>query len=481
MARIKATGWGAAHVSCGRRHAPLRSGDDGVPRPWPAARRVRTPVGAGRFDFVLDDLDVYRTPDGPLPPSPRHPREVAHWERLAYDAGTLLSRLHPQRADALAAALTALTPRPEAPGGVVSSVSSGDAFGGVVLSEPPDHVEFAASLVHEFQHMKLHALLDSWPLHDESEEPDRESYYAPWRDDPRPLHGLFQGVFAFFGVVDFWRRLTLVAEGGMLRRAQFQLVYWRTQTLDAYTALRSSPRLTAKGLEFVQMMGDTTAAWTEHPVVPTDVTTLAQEAAAAHRVLWRLHHLRPDPAAVAELAEAWSPSSPGTAAQPVTVTVWPDPGVAPSNTYAALLCRAATDPATPHSWPASQGVPGSDETGVDPSDLARLLGSPAEACRVSVAQITRWPRWHESWVRLSLALRRANTARATEDSGPDTSAAAEALTHRPELVQALLARISERTGSPPDPVLLAQWVGAGVTTQDFPGLPRTDTVFKAAP
>ncbi|MBG0564890.1 aKG-HExxH-type peptide beta-hydroxylase [Actinoplanes aureus] len=29
-------------------------------------------------------------------------------------------------------------------------------------------------------------------------------YYALWRDDPCPLNGLLQGVYAFVGITDFW-------------------------------------------------------------------------------------------------------------------------------------------------------------------------------------------------------------------------------------------------------------------------------------
>ena len=63
-------------------------------------------------------------------------------------------------------------------------------------------VELAVTLVHEFQHIKLGGLLHLAPLHDR--EPTRR-LYAPWRDDPRPLGGLLQGVYAFTGVTDFWR------------------------------------------------------------------------------------------------------------------------------------------------------------------------------------------------------------------------------------------------------------------------------------
>ncbi|WP_329375252.1 aKG-HExxH-type peptide beta-hydroxylase [Streptomyces sp. NBC_01483] len=463
-ARLHVREWDT-YIARGTRHVPLHGRDHSVPRLWHPVHRVQTAPEAGRFDFVLDDLDPYRVPGGLLPPTPRRPAEAATWESLIYEAGSQLSGIDRQRADALGAALTALTPRPKESCGMVSSVSSSDAFGGIVVSEPPDGVELAASLVHEFQHLKLHALLDSVPLHDESDEPNGEAFYAPWRDEPRPLPGLFQGVFAFFGVVDYWRRLTLTAKGDTLRRAQFQLVHWRTQTLEAYTALRSSPRLTGTGRDFVRLMGDTTAAWTEHPAVPGDVMVLAEEAVVAHRTRWRLHHLRPDAAAVAELADAWTSGALHASPWSMPVALCPDPAAAPSHTYAALLCRVATAPAGP----------GLRDSEVDPSDFARLFGSPDEARRLAVEQVTGGSDPHESWVRLGLALRRQRATPSAENLGTD--AAAFALTHRPELIRAVHALVAELTGAAPDLVALAAWIGAEDSTPDFPDLPKMDAAF----
>ena len=59
----------------------------------------------------------------------------------------------------------------------------------------------ASVLVHECQHAKLNAVLDLIPL----SRPDQARYYAPWREDPRPLGGLLHGAYAYLGVSDFWR------------------------------------------------------------------------------------------------------------------------------------------------------------------------------------------------------------------------------------------------------------------------------------
>ncbi|MDV6287982.1 HEXXH motif-containing putative peptide modification protein [Streptomyces sp. UP1A-1] len=85
---------------------------------------------------------------------------------------------------------------------VAVSASSGDSFGAMLISRPGSALALAETLVHEFQHSKLAALLHLFPLLDDDRE---ERYYAPWRADPRHLTGLLHGAYAFTGVAGFWR------------------------------------------------------------------------------------------------------------------------------------------------------------------------------------------------------------------------------------------------------------------------------------
>lgn len=453
--RVEGKGGGLTLLRRGGKSVRVLRPEDPTRSGWRPAYWVRTPVGTGSTQFVLDDIDPHRESDGPVAPAPLAASEAMAWAVAARAAGALLTQVDRRRAQALAAALAAVTPRPAALGGVVNSSSSSDAFGGIVASAPPDGMELAASLVHEFQHMKLHAVLNSVALHEESEEPEHEVFYAPWRDDPRPLPGLFQGVFAFFGVVDFWRRVTLVERGTRLRRAQFQLVYWRTQSQDVYRELCLSPRLTEAGRYFAALMGGTTVTWTDHGQVPEDIVEAALDAVRAHRARWRLRHLRPGPAAVAELAEAFSAGAPRAPRQPVTVMLCPDPAVAPSNAYTALLCKAATAASELRRVPVAHGFLGLSGAEIDSADLARLSGEPGEAQRLALGQVERWPREPEPWVRLGLAFNGSGTA----------------LGHCPEVVRAVYARVAEVMDMPPDPVALAAWIGVP-DLDGHPGPPR---------
>ncbi|MFE9331231.1 aKG-HExxH-type peptide beta-hydroxylase [Streptomyces sp. NPDC006925] len=441
-------------VTCGDTGVRLPDQGDPSPARWIPVNRVRTLDGKARFDVILDDMDPYRETDDPMPPRALPPADVTHWLRTFRDTGELLANVVPRQAEALAAALTALTPRPASSSGTVHSASSSNAFGGVVISAPPDAVELAVTLVHEFRHMKLHALQDSLKLHDnEAERPEEELFYAPWRDDPRPLPGFFHGVFAFFGVVDFWQRLAHQAEDARLRRrAQFQWMYWRTQTRDAYRALCLAQRLTADGRKFTAAMGSSTIhTWDHHAGVPEDVAALAMDAVFTHRARWRLHHLRPDSVAIAKLCEEWMSGASSASRHDIVGVLDPDTAVPPLDDYTTLMCQLATDPSLMH-----RARPRSDKQKRGPVDPIPLLVKATSAYRLAADQVARRPQQADLWARLGLALR-ANVRASVND--PDSVAATRSLAHRPEVVRALHIRVAAATGTPPDPVALAAWLG----------------------
>ncbi len=454
------------------RHTTVRvpANDETAAPFWHPAHRVRAPVGSRFFDFILDDMDPYRDAGSPAAPSRLSQAELTHWEQATRNAGSLLASVDSRQAEALAVTLKALTPLPGTTGGTVNSATSTDAFGGLTASVPLDGVDLAATLVHEFQHIKFNALQDRVEFHRDGNDGLYELFYAPWRDDPRPLSGLFHGVFAFIGVVEFWRKLALISSGERLRRAQFQLTYWSTQTREAYVELCSSRRLTDAGEYCRGLMGRTVATWADTAPVPEDVAMLAAEAVVAHRMRWRLHHLRPDAAAVAELADAWASGTPHCHGRHVPVSLCPDRDVTPSDAKTALLCKVATAPSELVRTSATSLAAPPGGNGLDPADLARLCGLLDQACQLSCDQVTRWPERHETWIRLGLVLRRVGTTvLPTETIG--TEAAAGALTHRPEVVRAVYMLITTATGAPPDPVGLAAWIGAedgAAPLSDFP-------------
>jgi uncharacterized protein len=154
------------------------------------------------------------------------------------------------------------------------------------MSEPPNPDTCASTLAHELQHVKLCAVLDIVKL----TSPDEGSrYYAPWRDDPRPIAGLLQGAYAHVGVTEFWRRQRQLAVGPAQLRADGQFALWRAGTTQVIDTLLSSDQLTTVGTDFVRRMSETAGSWTSEPV-SAQAQTFALREARSHLARWELRH-----------------------------------------------------------------------------------------------------------------------------------------------------------------------------------------------
>ncbi|MFH8664501.1 aKG-HExxH-type peptide beta-hydroxylase [Streptomyces anulatus] len=449
-----------------------------VPKPlsrqapgWYPAHRVSVGTGRAALTVLLDDVDPFRHEDAgstPAPHRPLDPTAAGRWAGLLTGAQDLLCRTDPGQTRALGAALTALTPHGPA-GTAVMSYTSSDAFGGIVLSEPACAEDLAVTLVHEFRHMKLDAVTGLVPLHTRvpagAPEGGDELFQAPWRDDPRDLEGVLHGVFAYSGVVEFWRRVCRDAEGPLLRRAQFELAHWWPQVHDAFAVLRTSPRLTPAGRQFLALAERASDRPEELLGIPDNVALLAREAVIGNRARWRIHHLRATPAEVADCVAAWRagtllPAHAGTA--PLLV---PDPAVPATAPATALLRRVAVGAAAPGDPLDVTPGTGDESVGVRTA-LARVRGDAALARRLCTDRIADDPQDPEAWIGLGLALRRAGREM------PPEVAAARALSHRPELIRAIHAALTAELGQTVDPVSLAAW-SARPTDAELPGIHRT--------
>jgi uncharacterized protein len=243
---------------------------------WLGLRRVRV----GPLDVLIDDLDPFRMPDArDLTLRP----ETMPWDAVLRGSWQVLKHGHAGVAAEIAALVSAIVPLSRPSSGEVSSTSP-EAFGAVALSAPPDGVTGAVTLAHEIQHVKLGALLDVVTL---MLPDDGRRYYAPWRDDPRPLGGLLQGAYAYLGVAGFWRRQRGLP--GNQWQADVEYIRWRSATALAVETLRSSGRLTRIGGEFVSAMARTLGTWRDESV-PTRAKTLARRAAESHLARWQLAH-----------------------------------------------------------------------------------------------------------------------------------------------------------------------------------------------
>ncbi|MGW0582892.1 HEXXH motif domain-containing protein, partial [Streptomyces sp. NPDC002920] len=292
--------WAAVEV-CGDGDGRLTVAGRAVPGPgWHGLTRL----DADGCALLLDDLDPYRTLRTPSVPEPLGSADDRDWRELFAGAWQVLREAGAEEAGAeearaLARGLAVVVPRPRAERYRPHSASSGDAFGAALASLPDDAEQFAATLVHEFQHNKLSAFMHLFTLYEGGGD---RLHYAPWRDDPRPLGGLLQGVYAFHGVAGFWRQ-----RQHPLGRFEFAL--WRSQTAHALRSIADAEQLTHLGRRLVSELSARLRPWLAEPVDPRCLAA-AELATADHRATWRAYHLRPDPRTVRAHAEALAQGTP---------------------------------------------------------------------------------------------------------------------------------------------------------------------------
>ena len=248
---------------------------------WLGLRQVQI----GSLKVVLDDLDPFRMPGAECLVPRLGAAEYAEWAAALRQAWPLLDRHHTAVANEISAMITVIVPFPESPKGQVSSTSP-EAFGAIAMSRPPDPVTCAVTLAHEIQHLKLSALLDIVAL---TLPESGERYYAPWREDPRPLKGLLQGAYAYLGVSGFWLRQRRITGGAIRLRADTEFARWRAAVALVIETLRSSGRLTPTGMDFVEGMGRTLRHWQDEPV-PAAAQALARRQAELHFARWKTDH-----------------------------------------------------------------------------------------------------------------------------------------------------------------------------------------------
>jgi HEXXH motif-containing protein len=427
----------------------MRLGDETVTVPedatqdgpgWWGLRRVRVDADLP-LTVWLDDLDPFRDLADPEPPARLDDAEFARWTRLLTDAWRLLLRDHREEAEAMTGGVVSLVPLSHEEGWGTRSASTGEAFGSIMVSPPPDPVTLAEVLVHEYQHITLGGLIHHLTL----STSDNRLYYAPWRYDPRPLGGFVQGVFAFLGIANFWRQHRWTAPEAERDLAAFQYARARAQTNAALRVLRAAVGLTADGHALVEGITERCTPWLDDEV-PFQAARLAGLAIDSHRLCWQLRHQRPsDDDQVSRLAEAW-PADATPSGTPAPEELHPDPEFL----WQDLI------PTFTKCWLSGRDPDPGDATGtartVALAQIELVRGDPKLALDSYRATITAGfepgdPAEIHAWAGLAMAV----------DATEQTSAA-RALYDRPDLVRAVHMRLTNR-GQTPDPVHLADWLG----------------------
>ncbi len=425
----------------------------GSPGPgWHPVRRLAVGPVERRLDVVLDDVDPYRTYPRPTEPSPLSEEAADQWRRVLGQAWEMLLRELPGTAEAMRRGVFSLTPTPARERFRPRSASAGDAFGGVEASEPDDAVQLAATLVHEFQHTKLGGLLHLTPLLTGRAEEDTGLWYAPWRDDPRPIDGLLQGIYAFMGVTGFWHARR--AGAGQDAVPHFEFALWRAHVATAMEQIHRHERLTPVGAALLDSLRDRCAAWLREPV-PEAPLALARLCADYHVMRWRAHHLRPPAPAVSEAVDAWlagASGPPGSlSAEPAIV---PDASARWLDSL-AMLVRHRLDGADDGRFsPGDPEKSAAEVTGALTADALLAAGDADAARHAYIAHLTTEHDGAGAWAGLGQALRASGTA-------PE---AAHILCHRPERARALHEAVTRTTNTAPDPIALATWLAAPSTS-----------------
>ncbi len=427
-------GSGGAQVVAGRQAIAIPSDVSSDQLGWRGLRRLRSTEEGQTLELALDDLDPFRACYG-FPVGGRLPPDtVDGWRQILDAAWSILVRYHPWYASSIQAGLTSLIPLRPGPGGKGISTTSSDAFGACALSFPADAQTLAVTLVHEFQHAKLGALHDLVPLH--TATPDIR-YYSPWRDDPRPLHGLLQGAYAHLGVTDLWR--TQRSVGAASAFGDFEFARWREQTLRAVDVIERSGLLTQAGRVLAAGMRTRLEQWRAEPVA--DMPRAAAEIAIVdHQVSWRLRNIRPDPADTNRLAAAWLA---GAAAWQVRsrATVMPSDRALSYSHRIELIGLMLRDPAR------FRREAGDAESGATDAaaNIALVRGDLANAAQCYGDLLAEDPDRTDAWVGLALTEGQASSV----------------LSRLPELAYAVHRRVREVSATAPDPAGLAAWLAAG--------------------
>jgi uncharacterized protein len=251
-----------------------RGDPDAVPE-WEPVRELR----AGGLSVRLEDTDPYRDCHQ-WPAAPRlSEASVAAWREQFVIAWDLIERDYPGYASGLTAGLSTMMPLANDVPGREISAAARPAFGAVGAALPVGGEVLALLLIHEFQHVKLGAMLDLFDLY---EVVSGQRFYVLWRDDHRPIEPVIQGTYAHMGVTDYWRVRRHQVGGEAGAEAVRQFARWRMATAEAIETIADSGALTSLGDRFVARMRATVEPWLAEPL-PAGATAEAERWAETRR------------------------------------------------------------------------------------------------------------------------------------------------------------------------------------------------------
>jgi uncharacterized protein len=117
------------------------------------------------------------------------------------------------------------------------------------MAPAADLVTLARLLVHEFQQVKMGAILDLYDLHDRG---DDRLFPVPWGEGKLHLEGLLRGAYAHLAVSEFWRVRQQSIGSAVVAGQRFRQCH--ADTAEAIETLLDSGSLTPLGRSWVREM-----------------------------------------------------------------------------------------------------------------------------------------------------------------------------------------------------------------------------------
>ncbi|WP_067566670.1 HEXXH motif domain-containing protein [Nocardia acidivorans] len=407
---------------------------------WRPLRRLRP--GSGEPEVLFDELDPFRYLHSD-PPAPLATDEIDTWRTAFADAWRLLRHDHPRYLTPMRGCLRMITPLTARPVAASTSHTAYHGVGCVYTTAPADPCTLAMSLIHEIQHSKFAMLTDQVLLFDNDETC---RFYAPWRDDPRPILGLLHGIYAFFGVTDFWRVHRYAdCHRSMLSHTEFEL--WRRQLAVAIAQAQGSGLLTATGARLAATLSAGAEPWSREEV-PDQARRAASEIMTAHRTFWQVRNRSVRDADLVELTERWlARTAPGIVLPPARDV---DQSTIPERHRRLHLSAQLklNDPA------AARTIARPDQPR---GDHAYLAGEWSAAVEMYALELAIDPLRPQLWAGLAAALPKAFPGNTFE-----------ILEYRAEVAAGLLRRVQEVDGAT-DVVELVRWLSPPSPTTVRPG------------
>ncbi|MEV4032170.1 aKG-HExxH-type peptide beta-hydroxylase [Streptomyces umbrinus] len=411
---------------------------------WFPLPRIVRGGPSGPTAVVLDHLSPYRDFRAVKDPVQLSEQDLHRWRALLSESDALLRRKHAAAHQLVTGIIRTVVPVDGPSELRAISAAAPDSYGAVTMSLPVDAQAMAATLIHEARHHLLSAVAELTPLYVSAREGPQPVYFAPWRDDPRPLRGLLYGAHAFAGVTSFWQARRPYDKD----RAEFEFALHRWQLRAALAALANATGLTrAGGLVVAGLMQEAGRMAAEPTSGPPGQT--ANLCCRDLRATWRAAHLDVDTQEAASLADDWLAGRP----PPLTLPA------ARLRTHRTGAPRAS-GPGQARMWLARLRF--TDRRAFDEVRAQIAAGTPhplgirgatiADAHLITGAQedalyeYRRQPLSAPSWIGVGLA------------AGDDE--AASLLLERPELVLALHTALTRLGVTAPEPEELASWLGS---------------------